>query len=200
MFNTWCTNFVSYQVLLSIGIRIKNNGVPHWLPHPNFQWLQHRRSIWYLGCRVGIDITNDQLIAPLLMSLKKKLLFWSSKHLSFAGRIIIANQVLLSSMWYILSSWLFLRSVISHVQRLIRNFLWGASDVNPRSKVAWKVIISPPHECGLGLIDPMFQCKTLLEKFVVRSMMPASKEWDMEIVASWTYEGIGSLGGHWSQM
>ena len=57
------------------------------------------------------------------------------------------------------------------VQRFVHNCLWGASDVNERSKVAWKVIISPPHEGGLGLIDPMFQCRALLGKFIVRSMM-----------------------------
>ena len=29
----------------STGIRMKNNGVSHWLPHLDFQWLQHGRSI-----------------------------------------------------------------------------------------------------------------------------------------------------------
>ena len=53
----------------SIGIRIKNNRVPHWLPHPNFQWLQHWRSLQYLGCQIGVDITHDPLIDPLMMLL-----------------------------------------------------------------------------------------------------------------------------------
>ena len=97
----------------SIGIRMKNDRVAHWLPHPDFHWLQQGRSVRYLGCQTGIDITHDQLIAPLMMSLKKKLLFWSSRHLSLAERTVIANQVLQSSMWYILSSWLFSKYVLS---------------------------------------------------------------------------------------
>ena len=54
-------------------------------------------------------------------------------------------------------------------------FLMGASNANARSKVAWKVIISPPHEGRLGLIEPMFQRKALLGEFVVRSMLPRNE-------------------------
>ena len=51
---------------------MKNDRVAHWLPHPDFHWLQQGRSVRYLGCQTGIDITHDQLIAPLMMSLNKK--------------------------------------------------------------------------------------------------------------------------------
>ena len=134
----------------------------------------------YLGCQVGINLSLEAHIQPLLLSLRKKLIFWGSKNLSLAGRLVISNNVLLSSMWYILSSWLFSRSLLSKLQSLIRNFLWGSIDFkNVRPKVAWKTIIVPTCEGGLGLVDPLLQCKALLAKFIVRRLLPGNELWKM---------------------
>ena len=40
----------------------------------------------YLGCQIGIDLSAEQHIVPLLLSIQKKLLHWSSTRLSLAGR------------------------------------------------------------------------------------------------------------------
>ena len=85
-----------------------------------------------------------------------------------------------SSMWYILSSWLFSRSLLSKLKRVIRKFLWGSTDFkNVRPKVAWKTIIAPTSEGGLGLVDPLMQCKALLAKFIVRRLLPGNELWKM---------------------
>ena len=134
----------------------------------------------YLGCQVGINLPPETHIQPLLISLRKKFIFWSSKSLSLAGRLVISNQVLLSSMWYILSSWLFSISLLSKLQRLIRNFLWDFTDFKYFGpKVAWKTIIVPTSQGGLGLVDPLMQCKALLANFIVRGLLPGNKSWKM---------------------
>ena len=88
---------------------------PGWLPDPLFQWIPPGTSVRYLGCHVGLELSAEQQIAPLLLSIRRKLVFWSSARLSLAGRVVVANQVLLATMWYITSCWIFSRSCINQV-------------------------------------------------------------------------------------
>ena len=105
----------------------------------NFMWVSQGSSLaGYLGCKIGLDLFMNQLVAPLLLTLMKKLLYWSTKLLSFASKILVENQVLLSTIWYIASVWVFFRFSMFQVQRLVRNFLWSGNDGNNcRAKVAW---------------------------------------------------------------
>ena len=50
----------------------------------------------HLGCQVGLDLIAEQQIAPLLLSIRKKLLFWSTAHLSLAGRVVVAKSGVVS--------------------------------------------------------------------------------------------------------
>ena len=117
---------------------------PLWSPHPQFRWIPSGCPVRYLGCTIGIDLSMENQVAPLLLSLRKKLLLWSSTKLSFAGRIVVANHVLLASTWYVLSCWIFSKSCILKIRRLIRNFLWSSKiEGSARSKVKWDVITLP---------------------------------------------------------
>ena len=90
----------------------------------------------------------------------------------------MANQVLLATMWYITSCWIFSGSCISQVQRLIRNFLWSGRDGGPaRAKVAWPVITLPTALGGLGIVDPACQSRALLGKLIVRGLLPGAEPW-----------------------
>ena len=118
-------------------------------------------------------LNAKDMIAPLLLRLRNKLIYWNKEKLSLAGRVVVANSVLLSSIWYIASTWLFSRSIMLKVQRLVRNFIWGNDTVhNTIAKVAWSVLIQPKQKGGLGLIDPFMQSKALLVKHVVRCLLP----------------------------
>ena len=151
---------------------------PQWKPDPRFCWLGKGTPVRYLGCQVGIELSSEQQITALLLTIRKKLLHWSSAKLSLAGRIVIANHVLLSTMWYILSCWIFSKSCINQVQRLIRNFLWAGNQGElTRAKVAWGVITKPKAKGGLGIVDPVDQSRALLVKLVVRSFMPGEEWW-----------------------
>ena len=162
----------------SCGFWIGQGDPPQWFPSPQFQWVPAGTPVRYLGCQIGIDLSAEQQIAPLLLSIRKKLLHWSSARLSLAGRVVVANQVLLATMWYITSCWIFSSSCISQVQRLIRNFLWSGGDGRPaRAKVAWPVITLPTSMGGLGIVDPACQSKALLGKFIVRGLLPGVEPW-----------------------
>ena len=153
---------------------------PTWSPDVLFRWVPAGTSVRYLGCQVGLELTAEQQIAPLLLSIRRKLIFWSSARLSLAGREMVANQVLLATMWYVTSCWIFSSSCISQVQRLIRNFLWSVKNRDAtRAKVAWPVITLPTSHGGLGIVDPACQSRALIDKFVVLSLLPGAELWKM---------------------
>ena len=79
-----------------------------------------------------MELAPEQQIAPLLKTLRHKLLLWSSAKLSFAGRIMVVNSVLLATMWYILSCYVFSKSCINQIHRL--EFLMGRACRELRSE------------------------------------------------------------------
>ena len=117
--------------------------------------------------------------------------------LSLAGRVVVANSVLLSSIWYIASTWLFSRSIMLKVQRLIRNFIWGnTTGDNSVAKVASSVLIQSKKKGGLGLIDPFMQSKALITKHVVRSLLPGDELWK-KLWIQHLHKVKPSVGGQW---
>ena len=68
-----------------------------------------------------LHVNAYKLVAPLLVKLRRKLLIWDCINLSFVGCVLVANQILLETVWYIASTTLFARSYILQVQHLIRN-------------------------------------------------------------------------------
>ena len=181
----------------SMGFWVSARPLPSRRPSEFFRWIQEGVSVRYLGCQVGINVNKERLLAPLMLSLRKKLMIWDTIELSLAGRVMIANQVLLSSMWYIASTCLFSRSCLLQIQRMVRNFIWiGRSNNDARAKVAWSTLTTQFSDGGLGLVDPDSQCKALLAKFVVRAMLPGQGIWS-NFLLNRLFDIKPSTGGSW---
>ena len=75
---------------------------PSWCTHPNFTW-EWAQGIWLF--QIGFNIPPKTMIASIIHSIQQKLIHWSSKKLSLAWCVIMANQVLLVTSWYNLSWW-----------------------------------------------------------------------------------------------
>jgi hypothetical protein len=52
-----------------------------------------------LGIQVGFQLPAEVNFDKLVTSLKGKMIAWGNYNLSLVGRILIANHILLSSMW-----------------------------------------------------------------------------------------------------
>ena len=181
----------------SMGFWVASTSPPQDVPTPGFSWVPRGKAVRYLGCQVGLDLSAEDMVAPLLLRVRNKLLYWDTTNLSLPGRVVVANSVLLASIWYVASTWLFSRSIILKLQRLVRNFIWGASlGSRAVAKVSWSVLIRPISEGGLGLIDPMLQSKALLAKHVVRAFMPGDELWKK--LWLWYLSNIKpTIGGQW---
>ena len=101
--------------------------------------------------------------------------------MTWAGRIVIVNHVLLSTMWHVTSS----------------NLLWsGGEGAFARAKVAWSTLTLPKSKGGLGLIDPENQSKAMLAKLLVRGLLPGNETWKM-ILQSRIEGLLPKNGGPW---
>jgi len=91
------------------------------------------------------------------------------------GRILVANQVLLASLWYLAACWNPSPKMCSRVRGVIRNFIWGGKDTPACAKVRWDTVILPTALGGLGVTDPKSQSEALLAKLFVRGLTPGGE-------------------------
>jgi hypothetical protein len=125
-----------------------------WGVEEGLRWIPNGEGTWYLGVQVGSHLTPATNFKTMMVSLKGKLVSWSNNRLSLAGRILVANQVLLASMWYIAASWNPSPRMCSQVKGVVRNFIWGSRDAPTRAKVKWSTMVIPITQGRLGIIDP----------------------------------------------
>jgi hypothetical protein len=126
----------------------------HWGEEVGLRWILDEEGTRYLGVQVGSHLHPEVNFEKMKLSLKSKLISWSNNRLSMASRILVANQVLLASMWYITTFWNPSPRMCSQVKGVVRNFIWGSKDTPARAKVKWSTMVIPITQGGLGIIDP----------------------------------------------
>lgn len=103
----------------------------------------------------------------------KQLTKWRPRYLSLAGRILIANQVILAAIWYLCSCASVSAETFKKVQGIVRNYTWGAkTGKQTRAKIRWDYVIQPITEGGAKVIDPALQSSALLTKLIIRALQP----------------------------
>jgi hypothetical protein len=141
------------------------------------QWILKGKGVRYLGIQVGFHLPPEANFDKMLSVLKGKLINWSTCRLSLAGRILVANQVLLASMWYMAAAWNPNPRMCSQVRGVVRNFIWSEKATNARAKVKWETLVLPTSQGGLGIIDPKIQSEALLAKLLIRGLAPGGEPW-----------------------
>lgn len=107
---------------------------------------------------LGVPLISTKLFhndfVGLIQKVKKRILDWKNKWLSFAGRLQLINFVLSSISVYWTSMFLLYISVVKEIEKLLRKFLWGNGEaIRGKAKVAWKVVCLPREKGGLGVKD-----------------------------------------------
>ncbi|KAG0250188.1 hypothetical protein BGZ95_007285, partial [Linnemannia exigua] len=99
----------------------------------------------------------------------------SSRSLSVLGRATIVNALILSRLWHLAWVMSFPAWLLTKVQGAITGFLC------PFKSAAWKVITTPHHQGGLGVIDPGIQHQIFLLKHL-RNAASDSIFWGKDVV------------------
>jgi hypothetical protein len=87
------------------------------------KWIPEGQGVQYLGIQIGFRLPIEANFEKLMFALKGKMIAWGKCNLSLANRILVANQVLLSSMWYLAACWNPNPRMCNHIKRVVRNFI-----------------------------------------------------------------------------
>ncbi len=155
----------------------KNEKDWEWGQEMGLQWVSEGKGVKYLGIQVGFHFPPEANFNKMVTTLKGKLINWSTYRLSLAGRILVVNQVLLASMWYLATAWNPSPAMCSQIRGIVRNFIWSGKASNARAKVKWETLVLPTAQGGLGIIDPKAQSEALLAKLFVRGLEPGGEPW-----------------------
>jgi len=86
------------------------------------KWQVLSTTTLNLGFPIGFRMSQQEKNARVLTQIQNKLVH---------GRILVNNQVILASIWYIASGADLAKSVLQKARTLIRNFVWGG-DANKK--------------------------------------------------------------------
>lgn len=140
----------------------------------HIQWATNQEVSKLLGTPLGLSISSSQIDNALLQRLDKKFNYWSQAKINSAGRAIIANAVLVSSLLYFLAIWGGSKQGIQKAISKIRNYMWIGSPSLTRSRVAWTTCCLPKKVGGLGLINPLDAMTSFMVKWIVKACKPGT--------------------------
>ena len=78
----------------SKGFWVVSSSPPQDQPTPGFIWVPRGKVVRYLGCQVGLELSAEDTVTPLLLRVRNKLLYWDTTNLSLPGRVVVTNLVL----------------------------------------------------------------------------------------------------------
>lgn len=106
----------------------------------------------YLGVPLCTKKLSILHCAPLIQSIKSKFQGWSSRSLSFAGRLQLISTVISGIINFWSSAYILPKAGLAEIDALCSKFLWkGKLDGSGGAKVAWEKVSVPKQEGGLGL-------------------------------------------------
>ncbi|GAU49942.1 hypothetical protein TSUD_408370 [Trifolium subterraneum] len=132
----------------------------------------------FLGIPVGTNPRRQETWKPVVDAMIKRLNSWSSRQLSYGGRITLINSVLASLPLYFFSFFKAPCCVIKQLVRIQRNVLWGGG-INYKKLcwVKWDQICLPKESGGLGVKNLELFNLALLSKWKWRLLSEGDAIW-----------------------
>lgn len=150
----------------------------------------------YLGvplCTKKLSLLNCE---GLLQQIKSKFSSWSSKALSFAGRLLLIKTVISGIITFWCSTFILLKACIKRINSLCGVFLWkGDIEEHHTARVSWQVVTKPKKEGGLGINDLLQWNKACCLKLIWLLFFKSGSIW-----VAWFKEEVlnGNLSNLWT--
>lgn len=167
--------------------------------------------IKYFGLPLTTKTMTRHDYEPLLVKIRNRLLSWTSKILSFAGRLQLIKSVIASITNFWCSAFCLPQSFIDEIDSMCAAFLWSESpNITTRAKVAWEGVCSLKKEGGLGVrrikdVSLVFALKliwrlftdseSLWGKWVKQTFLRGISFWDVREAStgSWVWKKLLQL-------
>ncbi|KAL3694924.1 hypothetical protein R1sor_008575 [Riccia sorocarpa] len=166
---------LSKSQIIPLGFR----EVPNWITRTGCKVAEAGEIVVYLGGPIGYGISDGQIVDFLLAKFQKRLGHWSSKMVSWAGRVITLRHILALLPTYHFMTLSLTRHGFQEMEKVCRTFLWGLNpEGNPKkSLVGWEKINNPKTAGGLGLGNFILQADTMKMRLVTRILRREGADW-----------------------
>lgn len=161
---------------------------------------------------VGLPLMHRNLCIsdynPLLNRLLSKFSSWTTRALSYAGRLQLLSSVIYSLVNFWMSAFLLLKGCIKKIQSLCSCFLWSG-DVTKSAfvKVSWDHSCRPKDEGGLGLRNLNLWNKTLSLRLVWLLFADSGSLWvawtkryRLQVQSFWAHDDTKQSSATWKSL
>ena len=132
----------------------------------------------YLGFHIKHSRRQRHDFGAILDRVKKKLAGWKANMLSMAGRMVLIQVSTSTIPSYVMQSNFLLNKILSDIDRVNRNFLWGSFEHKKKMHwVNWDTITKPKKLGGLGLQSARGRNTALLTKLNWRLHNEKESQW-----------------------
>jgi len=118
-----------------------------WGQEVGLKWVPKSERVRYLGIQISFWLVAEANFDIFMTSLKGKMIMCENCNLSLTCKILITNQVMFSSMWYMAACWNPNPRMCNQIRGVVRNFIWGGKVSKTRAKVKWDSLMLP-LSCG----------------------------------------------------
>lgn len=144
----------------------------------DFGLVKGELSFKYLGVPLSARKLTVLQCQPLIKKITARIDSWTSKFISYAGRVQLIRPVLFSMQMYWCQVFLLPQKVIKLIQSVCKTFLWtGSSGDSKRSLVAWETLILPKLDGGMNLTCLKTQNKVSSDKLLWNLAQKKDKVW-----------------------
>ncbi|CAA7020699.1 unnamed protein product [Microthlaspi erraticum] len=150
----------------------------------------------YLGvplCSKKLSMANCEI---LIQQVKMRLTSWSSKSLSFAGRLLLIKTVIAGISTFWCSSFVLPKACIKRINSLCSIFLWqGNLEAHHSARVSWDTVTKTKEAGGLGIRDLVVWNKACCLKLIWLIFFQSGSVW-----VAWFRTEIlqGNLSNFWT--
>ncbi|XP_062118628.1 uncharacterized protein LOC133832277 [Humulus lupulus] len=158
---------------------MNNNEVQHILEASGFRKSDVPLS--YLGIPICAKRISAKECSLLVDKMTNRIRSWSTRNISFAGRAVLINSVLLAIHSYWSQIMLLPKKLLKEIEAICRAFLWnGQQMMAGAGQIAWDSICKPKAVGGIGFKNISEWNKAAMFKYV---WAVAAKEDNLWIVA-----------------
>lgn len=143
-----------------------------------FPFAQGHLPVRYLGLPL---LTKHMMVGdytPLLERIRTRFTTWTSRHLSYAGRLQLLGSVISGIINFWISAYRLPSGCIKELDKICSAFLWSGPELNTnKAKIAWSEVCRPKKEGGLGLQSLEVANKSNCLKLVWRILSGSDSLW-----------------------